>query len=392
MANDYRILDERDIKNFQAGNKLNVTEIDNKVTYEHIGEPPNKLPSKEQALEYGGSFDITVPSVYDSTGHVKSETTYSFKMPDKVDTSNDLTKDTFGDIDNNPVSKKEENNKIIYYHDDKIITNSTSASATELTYGGEFSVTALSAADGYGHATEQKTYKFKMPGAPSSPTVDTSGFLTTSNFKAGNLINVATDTQNKTVTYSHQGVTVGNDSDIPLSLNYGNTVNFTIFSDTDDYGHVNKKRNISLTMPEVPTVKQCVTNNTWFQDSQDGLINTQSYNTEGNVYPTTICFVTFFPGVVKEDTTGSKTFFTDPFTIPFPTYASTTMPETYNVNALQITTTTIKLSDSSIKVVKSVDIVTKQITIQLTYEDSTRLYLHIEYPKGFIDKIEAVGF
>lgn len=166
MANDYRILDERDIKNFQAGNKLNVTEIDNKVTYEHIGEPPDRLPSKEQTLEYGKSFDITVPSVYDSTGHVKSETTYSFKMPDKIDTSNNLTKDTFGDMDNNPVSKKEENNKIIYYHDDKTITNSIPASATELTYGGEFSVTALSAADGYGHATEQKTYKFKMPQAP----------------------------------------------------------------------------------------------------------------------------------------------------------------------------------------------------------------------------------
>ena len=91
MANDYRILDERDIKNFQAGNKLNVTEIGNKVTYEHIGEPPNKLPSKEQVLEYGKPFDITVPSVYDSTGHVKSETTYFFKMPDKVDTSSGLT-------------------------------------------------------------------------------------------------------------------------------------------------------------------------------------------------------------------------------------------------------------------------------------------------------------
>ena len=95
MANDYRILDERDIKNFQAGNKLEVTEIGNKVTYEHIGEPPDRLPSKEQALEYGKSFDITVPSVYDSTGHVKSETKYSFIMPQETDTSNFLTIDNF---------------------------------------------------------------------------------------------------------------------------------------------------------------------------------------------------------------------------------------------------------------------------------------------------------
>ena len=87
MANDYRILDERDIKNFQAGNKLEVTEIGNKVTYEHIGEPPNTLPSKEKILEYGNSFNITVPSVYDSTGHVKSETQYSLIMPQETDTS-----------------------------------------------------------------------------------------------------------------------------------------------------------------------------------------------------------------------------------------------------------------------------------------------------------------
>lgn len=161
MANDYRILDERDIKNFQAGNKLNVTEIDNKVTYEHIGEPPSKLPSEEKVLEYGGSFDITVPSVYDSTGHVKSETTYSFKMPDKVDTSNDLTKDTFGDMDNNPVSKKEENNKIIYYHDDKTITNSTQNLAPK--HNDVIKITASHGLDSTGHAGSETTYNITMP-------------------------------------------------------------------------------------------------------------------------------------------------------------------------------------------------------------------------------------
>lgn len=390
MANDYRILDERDIKNFQAGNKLNVTEIGNKVTYEHIGEPPNKLPPEEKILEYGGSFDITVPSVYDSTGHVKSETTYSFIMPEKVDASGSLTIDNF-DADA-PISVDKQNGNVTYSHN-TISQTPKNSNTTSLNYGQTFSFSALSGADSYGHANEKTTYTFQMPAAPSGPAVNTSGFLKINNFKAGNLISVATDTNNNTVTYSHKSVTTDNDSDIPLSPDYGNTVNFTIFSDTDGYGHVNKKRNISLTMPEVPTVKQCVTNNTWFQDSQDGLISTQSYDTKGDVYPTTICFITFFPGVVQEDTTGSKTFFTDPFTIPFPTYASSTLEKTYNVNALQVTTTTIKLSDSSsVKVVKSVNIVAKKITMGLKYQGSDRLYLHIEYPEGFIDKIEAIGF
>ena len=390
MANDYRILDERDKNSFQAGNKLNVTEIGNKVTYEHIGSPPDRLPLQKQILEYGKSFDITVPSVYDSTGHVKSEITYSFVMPEKDDASGSLTIDNF-DADS-PISVDKRNGNVTYSHN-TISQTPKNSNTTNLNYGQTFSFSALSGADSYGHANEKTTYTFQMPTAPSGPTVDTSGFLTTSNFEAGNLINVATDTQNKTVTYSHQGVTVGNDSDIPLSPGYGNTVNFTIFSDTDGYGHVNKKRNISFTMPEVPTVKQCVMNNTWFQDSQGDLVNTQSYNTEGNVYPTTICFVTFFPAVVQDDTNGSKTFFTDPFTILFPTYAQTMAEETYNVNALQVTTTNINLNDSSsVKAVKSIDIVTKQITIQLKNEDSTRLYLHIGYPKGFIDRIEAIGF
>lgn len=164
MANDYRILDERDIKNFQAGNKLNVTEIGNKVTYEHIGEPPDRLPSKEQSLEYGKSFDITVPSVYDSTGHVKSETTYSFKMPDKVDTSSSLTADNFAA--NTPIRVNKNGNNITYSHDEVSMTTIIPGSATQLTYGGTFEIPALSAADGYGHATETTTYKFQMPKAP----------------------------------------------------------------------------------------------------------------------------------------------------------------------------------------------------------------------------------
>lgn len=341
MANDYRILDERDKNSFQAGNKLNVTEIGNKVTYEHIGNPPDRLPLQEQILEYGKSFDITVPSVYDSTGHVKSETTYSFVMPEKDDASGSLTINNFdadspisvdkqnGNITyshnvfyqapNNPDTKnleygkefsfsalsdtdgyghanqkttykfkmpaapnaptvdiskfpktenfsadepiivtKDTNNNTVKYSHKTVSPVSSSPNAVSLEYGKNFSFSALSAADDCGHANQTTTYTFTMPAAPSGPTVDTSGFLTTSNFKAGNLINVATNAQNKTVTYSHKDVTVDNDSDISLSLNYGGTVNFTIFSDTDGYGHVNKKAKVNLTMPEVPTVNTTI--------------------------------------------------------------------------------------------------------------------------------------
>ena len=163
MANDYRILDERDIKNFQAGNKLNVTEIDNKVIYEHIGEPPTKLPSEEKILEYGGSFDITVPSVYDSTGHVKSETTYSFKMPDKADASSGLTVNNFSAGTSILVNKN--GNNITYSHDLSTVNESTE----KLSPNSENIVTftALSAVDECGHANQKTTYTFEMPAPPT---------------------------------------------------------------------------------------------------------------------------------------------------------------------------------------------------------------------------------
>lgn len=358
MANDYRILDERDKNSFQAGNKLNVTEIGNKVTYEHIGSPPDRLPLREQILKYGESFDITVPSVYDSTGHVKSETTYSFVMPEKADTSGILTINNFNadspilidkqngnityshnvfyqdpynpdtvslnygdefsfsalsdtdgyghanqkttytfrmpaapsaptvDISKFPKTEnfsadepiivtKDTNNNTVKYSHKTVSPVSSSPNAVSLEYGKNFSFSALSAADDCGHANQTTTYTFTMPAAPSGPTVDTSGFLKTNNFKAGNLINVAADTQNNMVTYSHQGVTVNKDSDLPLSLNYGETVNFTIFSDTDGYGHVNKKRNINLTMPAAPTINTTIlkVKNTAYDHSNTDKVN-----------------------------------------------------------------------------------------------------------------------
>ena len=139
MANDYRILDERDKNSFQAGNKLNVTEIGNKVTYEHIGNPPDRLPLQEQILEYGKSFDITVPSVYDSTGHVKSETTYSFVMPEKADTSGSLTIDNF-DADS-PISVDKQNGNVTYSHN-TISQTPKNSNTTSLNYGQTFSFSA----------------------------------------------------------------------------------------------------------------------------------------------------------------------------------------------------------------------------------------------------------
>lgn len=251
MANDYRILDERDIKNFQAGNKLNVTEIGNKVTYEHIGEPPNTLPSKEKVLEYGESFNITVPSVYDSTGHVKSETKYSFIMPQETDTSNFLTTDNFSS--ESPIHIKKDGKNITYSHDEVSMTTIIPDSATQLTYGGTFEIPALSAADGYGHVNQKTTYKFKMPAAPSG---NTTGIITKNDFTAGALLTVAkgADKNDNTVNYSHNTVTTYTETPTIVDLSYGNTFSFNALSEVDGYGHATKKTIYEFKMPAAPGV------------------------------------------------------------------------------------------------------------------------------------------
>lgn len=248
MANDYRILDERDIKNFQAGNKLEVTEIGNKVTYEHIGEPPNTLPSQEEVLEYGESFNITVPSVYDSTGHVKSETKYSFIMPEETDTSNFLTIDNFGDKKGNPVTKSVDGNTIIYSHSTKSLIDSTPESATQLTYGGTFEIPALSAADGYGHATEQKTYKFQMPTA-----VNVSGYLTKDSFGYEEGNPVTKDENGNTIIYSHKKSGI-NSTPTPTTITPdNNTISLTVLSAADAYGHATTNTKYQFTVPSMPS-------------------------------------------------------------------------------------------------------------------------------------------
>lgn len=237
MANDYRILDERDIKNFQAGNKLNVTEIDNKVTYEHIGEPPSKLPLEEKVLEYGGSFDITVPSVYDSTGHVKSEITYSFKMPDKIDTSSGLTTNNFSA--NIPIRVNKNGNNITYSHDLLTVNEST----TKLSPNDEniISFTALSAVDSCGHANQKTTYNFAIP--------DTSNYPTKNDFAAVAPLSVAKGENNNTVTYSHNTVNTPTETPTTVDLSYGNTFSFNALSAVDGYGHATKKTTYTFKMP-----------------------------------------------------------------------------------------------------------------------------------------------
>lgn len=248
MANDYRILDERDIKNFQAGNKLEVTEIGNKVTYEHIGEPPNTLPSKEKVLEYGESFNITVPSVYDSTGHVKSETKYTFIMPEETDTSNFLTTDNF--LSESPISVNKNGKNVTYSHDEVSMTTIIPESATQLTYGGTFEIPALSAADDYGHATEQKTYKFQMPKA-----VDVSGYIKKDSFGSidGNPV-VKGENDKKQIAYSHKTLDPNLDNPTTVNLEYNKEFQFIALSAADNYGHANQKTTYKFKMPAAPNV------------------------------------------------------------------------------------------------------------------------------------------
>lgn len=464
MANDYRILDERDKNIFQAGNKLNVTEIGNKVTYEHVGNPPEKLPLKEQILEYGESFDITVPSVYDSTGHVESEREYTFIMPQETDTSNFLTTDNFSA--ESPIGVNKSGKNITYSHDEVSMTKIIPDSATQLTYGGTFEIPALSAADGYGHATEQKTYKFqmpkavdvsgyikkdsfgsidgnpvvkgendkkqivyshktltpspdnpatvdleydkefqfialsatddyghanqnttykfKMPAAPSAPTVDTSGFLTKENFK--NTEPILVNTEDGNVTYSHKTFDKTSSASVKLSPKYGERVSFTAISDLDNYGHVSKKASIELKMPQVHTLKEEMPNT--YYHSERTLTNMDTFlDTTGDLLKTSICFITFF-GSEGYSSNNNKIIFPGIFTLPFATYAQTVSQVEYPLPALQF-----NIVDSTVSNVQKV--LDNKIIIQLQTRkngDNNEVYLHITFPMNVFERIDITGF
>lgn len=208
-------------------------------------------------------YTIDIPYIeVDEKGRVTSLINKQFTVPKPtVDTSGFLTKDKFGDIDNNPVSKKEENNKIIYYHDNKTITTPTPEPATELKYGEEFNFTALSAADSYGHVNQKTTYKFKMPAAPSG---NTTGIITKNDFTANAPLSVTKSEDNNTVTYSHNKPTADTSlksdgppktgNDVNISLSYGNTTSFTALSGIDEYGHAIQKTKYKIAMPAAPAI------------------------------------------------------------------------------------------------------------------------------------------
>lgn len=388
MANDYRILDERDIKNFQAGNKLNVTEIDNKVTYEHIGEPPNKLPSKEKVLEYGGSFDITVPSVYDSTGHVKSETTYSFIMPEKVDASGYLTIDNF-DADA-PISVDKQNGNVTYSHN-TISQTPKNSNTTSLNYGQTFSFSALSGADSYGHANEKTTYTFQMPAAPSGPAVNTSGFLKKENFKNTEPILVSTTDGN--VTYSHKTISQGSNNPNTVSLNYGENFSFSALSAADSYGHANQETTYTFKMPNKPTIpslKDEVTNTYYYSANQLRALATE-FDTPEDLAKTSVCFITFYGGAgyKSESNDSTKMIFPGIFTLPFATYDHTMNKMTYPLSVLQFEKTNSTISEVQKAWYSEITI---QLGTRMNEEGVSEVYLHITFPINIFDRIDIMGF
>ena len=281
MANDYRILDERDIKNFQAGNKLEVTEIGNKVTYEHIGEPPNTLPSKEKVLEYGKSFEITVPSGYDSTGHVESEREYTFIMPQETNTSNFLTTDNFSS--ESPIHIEKDGKDVTYSHDTSGINNVT-PTIKEITpdSNNTISLTALSAADDCGHATTNTKYQFQIPNTSNVPTVD--------NFSSKSPIHIEKDGKNIIYSHNTSGINNVTPTEEEITPDDNNIISLTVLSEADDYGHATKNTKYQFQIPNtsnVPTTGNFLSKSPIRVDT-NGKDVTYSHDTSGinNVTPT----------------------------------------------------------------------------------------------------------
>lgn len=90
MANEnYRILDERDLNNFKAGDNLSFKKEGNKIVYAHTGSAPEYTTNEiEQpgTLEWGKEYSIQIPNDYDNKGHVDSMRNWTFTMPLKPET------------------------------------------------------------------------------------------------------------------------------------------------------------------------------------------------------------------------------------------------------------------------------------------------------------------
>ena len=354
MANDYRILDERAIKNFQAGNKLEVTEIGNKVTYEHIGEPPNMLPSLEKVLEYGESFNITVPSVYDSTGHVKSETKYTFIMPEETDISNFLTTDNF--LSESPISVNKSGKKVTYSHNTSGI-NSTPTPTTITPENNTISLVALSAADDYGHATTNTKYQFTIP--------DTSNYLKKSDFSAGDSLDIAKGTDNNTVTYSHKGKTITKSTE-DLKLNHKGIIEITASHGLDSTGHAGNETTYNITMPSI--------SENYCHETITCKKGTSTYTSTLNFYDTTFIIISLQPKTLNDPEDTSYYVLPGFYTFFIPTYGREVFSELreYSVQYFYVATvnnsSTIGAKSCSITITPKGDPVSKNFTFSITLQ------------------------
>lgn len=85
MANEnYRILDERDLNNFEAGDNLSLKKEENKIIYTHTGSTPEYTTNEVEqpgTLEWGKEYSIQIPHTYDNKGHVDSMRNWTFTMP-----------------------------------------------------------------------------------------------------------------------------------------------------------------------------------------------------------------------------------------------------------------------------------------------------------------------
>ena len=245
---------------------------------------------------YGNTIDIPYIEV-DEKGRVTSLINKQFIVPEPtIDTSGFLKKDSFGDEENNPVSKKEENNKIIYYHDGKTITTSTPEPATELEYDKEFSFTALSAADSYGHVNQKTTYKFKMPAAPSG---NTTGIITKNDFTAGALLTVTKGENDNTVNYSHDTVSMTTINPTSATqLTYGGTFEVPALSAADSYGHVNQKTTYKFKMPKITTHVIEINNGSFSHVSGAGIHQWTMASLNKEIGSFTGLYITLYPNAM----------------------------------------------------------------------------------------------
>ena len=354
------------------------------------------IPDSATQLTYGGTFEIPALSAADGYGHATEQKTYKFQMPKAVDVSGYIKKDSFGSIDGNPVVKGENDKKQIAYSHKTLTPTSYNPATVNLEYDKEFQFTAWSAADGYGHANQNTTYKFKMPKA-STTTINTSDFLKKTEleatFDADDPLDV--DITNNVVTYSHTGSYPSAATELEKNLTFGGSFDITAPSEYNSTGHVTKRQKHTFTMPATPTIRECIgigdTNSFYYYSSDIGLNVTELFTAKDSDL-TTIYFVTFYPGVgysnevIENNTKYTCTVISpSPFTIPVATYQNATAAVTYTFQALKF----YPPSHQS----KTAEKTDYEVTIQLqgNAEEHTA-WFHFKFPVGIFSKITVMGF